>query len=638
MLYGFGGTTLRIDLDNQTIEKQPTDPELARQWLGARGMVAKTLYDEVPRDADPFGPENRLVMAPGVLTGSYTPSGSKIGFGAISPLSNGHGDSSMGGHLGPTLKFAGYDLVVVKGISAKPVFLLIDDDTVELRDASAYWGMGSLDLEKKMKEDLGHDFEIATIGPAAENKVRFSCITHDFGRNAGRCGIGAVMGSKRLKAIAVRGSKSLPCFDLEGLTRDTTEVIVRSSTHENMEPWQKYGTAFFVKWSNQAGVYPTRNFRSTYFEDHEQLDGDKLLEHCRVSDKACFGCWMNCGKYSKVEVPGRETVFVEGPEYETLALCGGNLGMTDIRHVAYINYVCDNLGMDTMSGGSVVGFAMECYERGYITKDDLDGHELTWGNLDAAVAVLHMVAERRGIGAALAEGTKRAAETIGHDSQRFAMQVKGQEMSGYDGRWAPAMLLSYMTSDIGAHHNRAWTITMDMDLGRSVIEDKAKVVVYLQHIRPFFDTASICRLFWGEVDITPEEIIRSLQQLTGWDIDLDEAMRVSERIWNLNRCHYLERNGGPGRQFDVPPARQVEEKIPSGPGKGAQLTREQMDAMLDEYYRVRCWDEDGNPTRQILDDLSLSYAAENLEKIGMLGQWVGELPEVRGERYKPKAF
>lgn len=636
---GLAGTTVRINLSTGEIKKYPTDSQLMRGWFGGRGVIAKILYDEVPRNADPFGPENIFIISAGVMSGCFIPAGAKVEFGSISPLTNGHGDSNMGGHLGPTLKYAGYDMVIISGISPKPVYLYIDDDRVELRDASAYWGMGSLECEPVMKADLGEDFEIATIGPAGENLIRYSCITHDFGRQAGRTGQGAVMGSKKLKAIAVRGSKGLKVHDLASLTTHVTDIIKRTQTHPNMAPWQKYGTAFFIDWSNKNAVIPTRNFQTTFYENIEGINGEQLVEKCLVTHKACFGCWMNCGKYTKAIIPGRQVVYLEGPEYETGALCGSNLGMTDINQVAYLNWLMDNVGIDTMSGGGVVAFAMECFQRGLITKDDLEGHTLNWGSVDDAEHFVNMVVHRRGIGDLFAGGTKRAAEVIGQGSEKFAMQVKGQEMSGYDGRYAPGMLLAYMTCDIGAHHNRAWTITVDMAEGRETIKGRAKVVIYLQHIRPLFDCWCICRLFWGELDIEPEEIVQALNYATGWNIDTAEALKTSEKIWNLVRCHYLERNPANGRTFDYPPARSWEDKIPSGPGKGKGLSLEQIEAMLDDYYACRGWDNDGNPSREVLHDLKLDFAADNLQKIGLLGKPLpGGIPAVRGERYKPKAF
>lgn len=636
---GLAGTTLRINLTTGDIRKLPTDEELFRRWYGGRGVIAKILYDEVPRDADPLGPENVFIMNAGIMSGCFIPAGAKIEFGSISPLTNGHGDSNMGGHLGPELKYAGYDMVIFTGKSAKPVYIYIDNDTVELRDASQYWGLGALDCEVRFKKDLGEDFQVATIGPAAENGVLFSCISHDYGRQAGRTGQGAVMAAKKLKAIAVRGNRTLRVHDLDALTKQVSDIIFRTQNHPNMEPWQKYGTAFFLQWSNDNAVMPTRNFQTTHYEHIDKIDGDQLIEKCLITHKACFGCWMNCGKYTKAVIPGKPEVHLEGPEYETGALCGSNIGMMDINHVAYINWMLDNAGMDTMSGGGVIAFAMECFEKGLITEKDLEGHTLRWGSIDDVEHFIDMVTHRRGIGDWFAGGTKRAAQKIGKGSEKFAMQVKGQEMSGYDGRWAPGMLLSYMTADIGAHHNRSWTITVDMAEGREEIAGRAKIVVYLQHIRPLFDSLCVCRLFWGELDITPEDIIASLNHITGWNVSVADALLTSEKTWNLTRCHYLERNKAAGRTFDYPPARSWEDKILTGPGKGKGVTKEQVERMLDDYYAARCWDKNGNPTREILEDLGIGFAADNLEKIGLLGDSIpGGIPPVRGEKYKPMAF
>lgn len=639
MKNGLAGTTLRVNLTTGEIERQPTDADLFRNWYGGRGVIAKILYDEVPRGADPLGPENILIMNAGIMSGCFIPAGAKIEFGSVSPLTNGHGDSNMGGHLGPELKYAGYDMVIFSGISPKPVYLYIDNDTVELRDADQYWGMGSLDCEAQLKKDVGEDFEIATIGPSAENGILFSCITHDFGRQAGRTGQGTVMGSKKLKAITVRGSRSLGVHDLPALKKQVKDIIFRTQDHPNMAPWQKYGTAFFIRWANDNAVIPTRNFQTTHYEDIDKIDGDQLIEKCLITHKACYGCWMNCGKYTKAVIPGKPEVHLEGPEYETGALCGANLGMKDINHVAYINWMLDNAGMDTMSGGGMIAFGMECFEKGFITEKDLEGHTLKWGSIDDVEHFVDMVTHRRGIGDWFAGGTKRAAAKIGKGSEKFAMQVKGQEMSGYDGRWAPGMLLSYMTADIGAHHNRSWTITVDIAEGREEIEGRAKIVVYLQHIRPLFDSLCICRLFWGELDITPEDVIESLNHITGWGVSVDDALKTSEKTWNLTRCHYLERNKADGRTFDYPPARSYEDKILSGPGKGKGVTKEQVEQLLDDYYAARGWDNKGNPTAEVLEDLGLGFAAENLKKAGLLGEPIpGGIPAVRGERYKPKAF
>jgi len=637
-MYGFAGQMLRINVRLQSIEKKPLPEDLAKQWLGARGMVAKILYDEVPRQAAPLGPENKLIVAPGVLTGTFVAAGSKCGFGAISPATNGHADASVGGHLGPEIKFAGYDLIIFEDISAEPVYLFIEDDNIELRTAQHLWGKGAIDTERQLKDELGEDFEIASIGPAGENGVVFACITHDFGRNAGRCGIGAVMGSKRIKAIAVKGTKSFPIYDLKSLCTQTEKIIQRTKAHPNMAPWQKYGTALFVGWANDQASFPTKNFQSSYYEQWPTIDGEKLVQECVVTDKACFGCWMNCGKYSKAKTKSGE-IYIEGPEYETIALIGGSCAMTSIHDVTFANYLCDNLGLDTISAGSVVAFAMECFEKGIITKQELGGRELRWGNIDDFEFVVKKIAGLEGIGKILARGTKGAAEILGKNSINFAMQQKGLESSGYESRWAPSMLLSFMTADIGAHHNRSWSITVDLELGRDVIREKAPVVVYLQHVRPLYDTLSICRLFWGELDVMPEEYVAALNYVTGWHTSESELMRLSEKIWNLTRAHFIQRNGGPGRLHDMPPARYYEEEIPSGPAKGKKLTVEQINMLLDEYYAARGWDNKGNPTAEILNDLGLFSVVDDLKKIGQLGEPLSAgIPKVRGHKLKPKAM
>jgi len=363
------------------------------------------------------------------------------------------------------------------------------------------------------------------------------------------------------------------------------------------------------------------------------------VEDCLVSHKACFGCWMNCGKYSRARIPGKPDTYLEGPEYETIALIGGNCAMTDINHVAYANYLCDNLGVDTMSAGSVIAFALECFEKGIITKKDLDGREIEWGSIDDFEFLLRMIVSREGIGDMLARGTRAAAHELGNRSIDFAMQAKGMECSGYDTRSYPSQALSFATADIGAHHNRSWSITADREMGSDTIKGKADVVIYLQHVRPLFDTWSVCRLFWGELDVTVQEHVDAIRYLTGWDVTARECLLMSERIWNLNRAHYLERNGGPGRMHDTAPKRQLEDAVVSGPAKGKKVGTDNFNRLLDDYYAGRGWDENGNPTEEILADLGLGNVAENLSSIGCLGKAAdGVIPQVRGKKLKPQAM
>lgn len=358
------------------------------------------------------------------------------------------------------MKYAGYDVIILEGTSPQPVYLFIDNEGVELREAHHYWGRGTITVEKALKRDLGQEFQIAAVGPAAENLVRFACINHDFGRQAGRGGIGTVMGAKKLKAIAVRGTKRVPVADVGRYHSLSQEMFKACRNSEGLEVWQRYGTAGITTWSNEVGAFPTRNFQSGAMDGYEMVSGETMRSKLVVADKACFACPTPCGKYSYSR---KYEAYVEGPEYETTALLGGNCGLERIDEIAYANYLCDEYGLDTISAGNVIGFAMECFERGIIDTADTDGVRLRYGEAQGIFAL------REGTLDILAEGVKRAAEVFGRDSLDFAMQVKVLEMSGYESRNAPAMLLSYMTCDVGAHHNRSWAITYDIEVGRDRI-------------------------------------------------------------------------------------------------------------------------------------------------------------------------
>ncbi|GAB4256964.1 MAG: tungsten-containing formaldehyde ferredoxin oxidoreductase [Thermoleophilia bacterium] len=618
-LPGYAGTLLRIDLTTGAVTKEPLPEKLAREYLGGRGFVAKLLWDEVPAGADPLGPENRVIMASGPLAGAFVPAGGKVEFGAKSPATGGYGDSNMGGHLAAEMKYAGYDVVVFQGAAERPVYLLIDDARVEIRDAARYWGLGSLAAEKALKDDLGEDFQIATIGPAGENLVRYACISHDFGRQAGRTGIGAVLGAKKVKAVAVRGSRSFPVADPARVMQLGKAMYAHCRTAPLFQEWQDFGTASVTTWVNEIGCFPTKNFSTSYYEKFERFSGQVMRESIIVTDKACFACPMACGKYSHTRVKtasGAELeAHVEGPEYETTALVGGNCLLDSIEEVAYANWVMDELGLDTISAGSTIAWALECIERGLITPDMVEGKELRFGDLESVLWLCGKIAAREGfIGNLLADGTRMAAEKIGGGSEKFAVQVKGLEMSGYDSRNATAMLLSYMTADIGAAHNRSWAVTHDLATERRGVEGKAAKVIELQHTRPMFDTLGVCRLQWIELDMPVERYAEMLTALTGHAYSWDDLVRISEKVWNLTRAFSAREIPGYGRAFDLPPARVWEDPVPTGPSAGAFVPLKTVHALLDEYYRLRGWDENGLPTAAKLRELGLDDVAEVLAR------------------------
>ena len=614
-MLGYGGKILRVNLSNGKISSEPLPDKLARDYLGGRGFAAKILYDELKPGIDPLGPENKLVVASGPMSGLFLPAGGKLTFAAKSPATNIYGDSNIGGHLAAELKFAGYDVIIFEGVSPKPVYLFVQDDKVEIRDAGKYWGMGAMIAEDALKNDLGREFEIATIGPAGENKVKFACISHDFGRQAGRTGVGAVMGSKNLKAIAVKGTKSIKVADPDKLMEVGKKAFADCFRHAGWKNWVAQGTAGVTVWSNKQGSFPTRNFQSGYFEDFDKISGDELVKETLVNHKACFGCPCACGKYAKTRKNGKD-YFVEGPEYETAALIGGNCAINNIHDLTYANYLCDELGLDTISGGNVIAFAMECFEKGIITPKDTGGKDWKFGNINAFEQLANMIARREGLGNLLAEGVKVASEKLGQGSEKFAMQVKGLEISGYESRKAPAMMLAYMTCDIGAHHNRAWAITHDLQVGRDVIAGKSKKVIELQHTRPLFDMIGCCRLQWVELDLALDYYPQLMKAINGMDFTFDEMLKASERVWNLTRLFLIREYdyakdkstfGGKefGRHVDYPPARWYEEKVTTGPTQGSVISKENVEKMLDEYYQNRGWDKNGRPLPAKLKELGL---------------------------------
>ncbi len=613
---GYMGKILRVNLTHKSAKAEPLDPEMARDYIGGRGFVQKILYDEVPVGADPLGPDNKVVMAPGPLSGVFMPASGKIQFGALSPATGIMGDANMGGHFSAEVKYAGYDAIIIEGMSDHPCIVVIDDDEVEIRDAARYWGKGSASAEKMIKDDLGEDFQVALIGPAGENLVNIACVSHDFGRQAGRTGIGAVMGSKKLKAIAVRGSNSIPLADPDRVYEQGRKMFEGCFAKPGFREWTPLGTSGVTPWVNEVGAFPTKNFWTTFFEDHEGIGGEALKERIWLTDKGCFCCPTPCGKYSHTTV-GEKAAYVEGPEYETVALLGGNCMLKTIEEVAYANYLCDELGLDTISGGAVVAFALECAERGIIAEEQI-GRKVQWGDIDSFEYLITAIANRDGIGDILADGVRAASAKFGQGSEKFAIHVKGLEWSGYEARWAPAMMLAYMTCDIGAHHNRAWAITYDVAKGREEVEGKAAKVIELQRIRPSFDLLGACRLQWVEIGFEFEHYPDMFEIVTGRKMTVEELYEATDRVWNLTRTRAFLEVPGFGRGFDYPPARFYEEPIPTGPGKGKMLTLEQLDFMLDDYYAQRGWDSGGKPTRDTLLGLGLDECVRDLEGKGLL--------------------
>jgi aldehyde:ferredoxin oxidoreductase len=602
---GYGGSILRVNLTDGKITKEPTPAQLAKDFIGGRGFGVYFLFKEVRKGADPLGPENKLIISTGPLSGMLAPGGGKCDWTTKSPLTGGYADASMGGHFTAELKYAGLDSIILEGVSPNPVYLFIDNDKILLLDASALWGKGAIDVEGELKHKYGEEYQVAAIGPGGENQVLYACINHDFGRQAGRGGVGAVMGSKKVKAIVLHGTKAVPVADLEGYRKAGMALYKACKDAEGLAEWSRYGTTIVTSWCNEVGALPTRNFSAGSFEQIDNINGQAMRKEIVITDKGCFGCPSPCGKYSNMK---RYNTQVEGPEYETIGLMGSNLGIGDIQAVAEANRLADDLGIDSISAGSCIGWAMECYEKGIFTKADTDGLELKFGNIDAVFAMIKKIAYREGkIGNLLALGVKRAAQQVGKGSEKFAIQVKGMEQSAYATHNATAMLLAYMTCDVGAHHNRSWAITYDLQVGRDkVVPEKVARVIWLQNFRPMFDVMGSCRLQWVELGIDRDLYCPLLEAITGIKRSWQDLEAVGNRIWNLTRMYWVRENGGFGRDWDLPAQRFYTEAPKTGATAGQITKFEDVQRLLDMYYEQRGWDTDGLPTQGTLETLNLT--------------------------------
>jgi aldehyde:ferredoxin oxidoreductase len=600
---GYGGKILRVNLSTGAITKEATPAALARDFIGGRGFGIYFLLKEVPKGADPLGPENKLIISSGPISGMMIPGGGKCDWTTKAPLTGGYAGASMGGHFTAEMRYAGLDSIILEGISPKPVYLFIDNDKVELRDASDLWGKATFAVEKQFKEKLGEEYQIAVIGPGGENLVPYACINHDYGRQAGRGGVGAVMGSKKVKAIVLHGTKSIPVADLEGYRKAGMALYKACKDAEGLKDWTRYGTTIVTSWCDEVGALPTRNFSAGSFEGAKGIYGQTMREKIVITDKGCFGCPSPCGKYSRNK---KYDTYVEGPEYETIGLMGSNLGIGDIEVVAQANLLCDDLGIDTISAGNAIGWAMECYEKGIFTKKDTDGLDLKFGNVEAVFTLIEKIARREGLGALLAEGVKRASRKVGQGSEKFAIHVKGMEQSAYATHNATAMLLAYMTCDVGAHHNRSWAITYDLQVGRELVTDeKVKRVIWLQNFRPMFDVIGGCRLQWVELGIDRDLYVPAMEAITGIHRSWEDLEKVGERIWNLTRLYWARENDDFGRDWDMPSARFYEEPPKSGATQGQITSLENVNKLLDIYYQNRGWSSNGLPKSETIESLGL---------------------------------
>jgi len=591
---GYHFRILWIDLSRGEIQTVPFSERFALKYIGGRGFGAKLLYDQLPKIKDPLGEQNILIIAPGPLTGLYLPGGAKTALVSLSPQTGIYGDSNMGGNLGTEIRQAGYDALAITGRADQLSYVWVDGDDVQVVPAPQLAGKGLLEAEGMLKEELrSEEVRVAAIGPAGEKLVSFATVNCDWSRNAGRCGMGAVLGSKNIKAIAVRGGKDLPVADVRGARLLTNRCLRELAAHPLFEFWQQQGLMSVVDYVNSAGVFPTRNYRELVFEQADRIDGFIMEQEFKIGDSACFGCPMACGNICLVKNGKYRGTVAEGPEYETACMLGSNLGVGDFAAILKGNQLCDDLGIDTISSGNLIGVLIEAVESALLSPNEVDGMALRWGDDEQVNTLLEKIARREGIGEVLAGGSRAVAERW-PQLKPLMVEVKGLEQSGYDGRATVSMALAYGTADIGAHHNRAWTVGKELEAGAKwTAEDRVDLVIYHQTIRPLFDMLGVCRLPWIELGFDENRYAEYYSVVTGVPHTLDDLLERSRAIWDLTRTIGVSR--GVSRKDDYPAARMFDRPVEKGPFAGKVLSHKEYDELLDLYYQKRGWSADGLP-------------------------------------------
>lgn len=619
---GYSGKVLRVNLTEQNSTVEDLPQKTAKDFIGGAGFGIKYLFDEVKGGTDALGPENKLIFASGPFSGTSIPCASRMAVTAKSPLTGAVGMALTGGHFPVELKFAGYDALIIEGKAETPTYVWIKDGEVKFRSAKKLWGMKTTDTQQIIKNEL-HDqnIRIACIGPAGENQIKIACIINEW-RAAGRKGLGAVMGSKNLKAIAIRGTGEVAVADKDKLKAARAEMTKAMKESPVLYPnFSKLGTAMVVDHTCAMGIFPTKNFTATGEYNPVDKIGVEVQVTRNVGSEACYGCPVACSQLKLAKTGPYAGVLTEGPEFETMYSYGGVTGVEDIDAIIAADRLADELGFDTMSSGVTIAFAMELYEKGILTKEDTGGLALNFGNHEAMNTILRQMAYREGIGDLLADGSRAAAERIGKGSEKYAMHVKGLELPAYDVRGAKAHGLNYATSYTGADHCRGYAfqeifgIPVPHEVDRFSAEGKGKLTKWNQDIRTATtDAPTMCAflLDMAVVGIAAQNTASLMEAVTGFTYTPDEVLQVGERINNL--AHAFNVREGLTRADDTLPERLLTEPLKGGASKGHFISRDELDQMLDEYYAERGWDvETGVPTREKLEELGLGYVADQLK-------------------------
>ncbi len=600
----FTFSILRVDLTRGTTQREGVDPALMRSFLGGRGLGAKILFDELKPGTDPFSQDNKLLLLTSPLMGTGAPWCVKYTAMTRSPLTGTILMSLAGGFFGPGLRFAGCDGLILEGRAKEPAYLWVRDGKAELRAASHLWGQETQACQKAIRRELAEPrAQIACIGPAGEKGVLFASIISGT-RAAGRGGAGAVMGSKNLKAIAASGSRKVPTAEPEAFKKINLAIRKRARNAERLKLFGKYGTPKNLVVVNERGLFPTRNFRGGVFDGIDRVNA--MEQQLRLVRKVtCHACPVACGNLTAAAEGQYQGIVTEGPEYETFWAFGAQCGNSDMDAIIAADRLCDELGMDTISTGSAIAFAMECVEKGLLGARELEGLDLRFGNHQAMVEMVRRIGHRQGLGDLLAQGTRRAAERVGRGAMAFAMQVKGLELSAYDPRGAKAMGIEFATSPRGGCHERGLvsreTFGAPPFMDPLAMEGKGAAAKEVQDETAVLDALGICVFPPHNGGMDMGDAAALLSCVMGEPFTEDELWLAGERIWNLERLFNLRE--GFRREDDALPARLLSEPMPGGAAKGQVVELEQL---LADYYKVRQWDERGAPTQEKLDALGLA--------------------------------
>ncbi len=615
MLKGYAGRMARIDLTAKEVEVEALEEALARKYLGGKGLGAYLLHKHLKPHTDPYSPDNILIFITGPLTGTNFPAVSRSAVVTKSPMTGTFLDSFSGGFFGPHMKFAGYDALLITGKATQPSYILVEEDRITISEAEHLWGLSTSETERRLREALKaaekERISVATIGQAGENLVRFSNIINDR-RAYGRGGAGAVMGSKNLKAVVIRGHGKIQVADEERFKEVGKRCRKKIAEHPLTKKGGTFpteGTMMTVHLTQETGTLPSRNWQENTSLFAADIGGEAFMKYI-VRPQACFACPIGCSRETKAKIGDMEYL-TEGPEYETIYALGSNCDIKAPEVIIAADKLCDDYGMDTISCGVAIGFAMECFEKGLISKKETGGLELSFGNGDALLEAIHLMAKREGIGRLLSEGVKIASEKIG-GSSAFAMHVKGLELPGYDPRGMKGQSLTYALSDRGGCHLRSNTIRTEL-LGiprvyeRYGYEEKPEMIRDLQLNYATFDSLIAC--VFGAFAISIEDYADAVSAVTGMSIHFEELRLIAERAWNLTRLFNVRE--GFTRKDDTLPARLFSQPSTKGPSKGQVVDREAFEKMLDEYYEVVGWDrETGVPTEEKLTKLGIEDLKE----------------------------